>query len=118
MVLPNTGTFLRGLKLCGESRTQQVLFVCKKKIGDNHPLFGASIWKRTLFTLLGILQLFTNIVDKLALKNAWLLPIFFLDFNKTCKDLLFPHIRKPGKNTFGVPYYMKFRVKKIIAKFK
>ena len=60
---PNAGIFLRGLKLCGESRTQQVLLVCKKKIGDNHPLFGASIWKRMLYTLLCILQLLTNIVD-------------------------------------------------------
>ena len=29
-------------------------------------------------------------------------PNFLLDFNNTCKDLLFPHIRKPGKNTFEV----------------
>ena len=59
VVLTNTGACLRGLKLCGESRTQQVLLVCKKKIGDNHPLFSASIWKRTLYIAL----YFTNIVD-------------------------------------------------------
>ena len=35
-------------------------------------------------TLLCILELFTNIVDELSLKNAWLPPIFFLDFNNTC----------------------------------
>ena len=35
-------------------------------------------------TLLCILKLFTNIVHELFLKNAWLLPIFFLDFNNTC----------------------------------
>ena len=34
-------------------------------------------------TLLCILELFTNIVHELTLKNAWLLPIFFLDFNNT-----------------------------------
>ena len=35
-------------------------------------------------TLLCILQLFTNIIHELSLKNAWLPPIFFLDFNNTC----------------------------------
>ena len=35
-------------------------------------------------TLLCILKLFTNIILELSLKNAWLPPIFFLDFNNTC----------------------------------
>ena len=35
-------------------------------------------------TLLCILKLFTNIIHELSLKNAWLPPIFFLDFNNTC----------------------------------
>ena len=35
-------------------------------------------------TLLCILELFTNIVHELSLKNAWLPQIFLLDFNKTC----------------------------------
>ena len=35
-------------------------------------------------TLLCILKLFTNIVHQLSLKNAWLPPIFSLDFNNTC----------------------------------
>ena len=35
-------------------------------------------------TLLCILELFKNIIQELSLKNAWLLPIFFLDFNNTC----------------------------------
>ena len=34
--------------------------------------------------LLCILKLFTNIIHELSLKNAWLPPIFFLDFNNTC----------------------------------
>ena len=34
-------------------------------------------------TLLGILQLFTNVIHELSSKNAWLPPIFFLDFNNT-----------------------------------
>ena len=35
-------------------------------------------------TLLCILKLFTNTIHDLSLKNAWLPPIFFLDFNRTC----------------------------------
>ena len=34
-------------------------------------------------TLLCMLKLFTDIIHELSLKNAWLLPIFFLDFNST-----------------------------------
>ena len=33
--------------------------------------------------LLFILKLFTNTIHELSLKNAWLPPIFFLDFNNT-----------------------------------
>ena len=47
VVPTNTGIFLRGLKLCRESRTQQVLLVSKMKIGGNHAFFRdnkASIW--------------------------------------------------------------------------
>ena len=28
-------------------------------------------------------KIFTNIIHQLSLKNAWLPPIFFLDFNNT-----------------------------------
>ena len=35
-------------------------------------------------TWLCILKVFTNIVHELSLKNAWLPPIFFVDFNNTC----------------------------------
>ena len=35
-------------------------------------------------TLLCILKLFEDIIHELSLKNAWLPPIFFLDFNMTC----------------------------------
>ena len=35
-------------------------------------------------TLLCIIKLFTNIIHQLSLKNAWLPPIFVLDFNNTC----------------------------------
>ena len=36
VVLTNTGMFLRSFELCGESGTQQVLLVSKKKIGGSH----------------------------------------------------------------------------------
>ena len=45
-------------------------------------------------TLLCILELYTNIVHELSLKNVWLPPIFFLDFNNTWEDLPFLHNRK------------------------
>ena len=35
-------------------------------------------------TCLCILKILTNIVHKLPLKNAWLPPIFFFDFNNAC----------------------------------
>ena len=35
-------------------------------------------------TLLCILKLFSDIIHELSLKNVWLRPIFFLDFNRTC----------------------------------
>ena len=50
-------------------------------------------------TLLCILLLFRIIVAWLSLKNAWLPPIFFMDFNTRYQDLLFPHGDKPCKNT-------------------
>ena len=40
MVPTNIGEFLRGLKLCGESRTQKVLLVSKVKTGGNHTFFS------------------------------------------------------------------------------
>ena len=55
VVPTNTGIFLCGLKLWGESRTQQVLFEPKKKIGGNHAFFRdkkASILKKKIHTLL------------------------------------------------------------------
>ena len=48
-------------------------------------------------TLLCILKLFTNNIHELSLKNAWLPPIFFLDFNNTCYDLHFLHNHTPGQ---------------------
>ena len=41
--------------------------------------------ERHTCTWLCILKLFfTNIVHESSLKNAWLPPIFFFDFNNTC----------------------------------
>ena len=39
VVPTNTGIFLRGLKLYGESRTYQMPLVSQKKIGGNHAFF-------------------------------------------------------------------------------
>ena len=39
VMLTNTGIFLRGTKLSGESRSYQVLLVSKKKIEGNHAFF-------------------------------------------------------------------------------
>ena len=50
-------------------------------------------------TLLYILAVFRDIIAYLSLKNAWLPPSFFLDFNSPCQDLLFLHSHKPDKNT-------------------
>ena len=43
VVPTNTRIFLRILKLCGESRTKQVLLVSEKKIGGNHAFFRDSL---------------------------------------------------------------------------
>ena len=51
-------------------------------------------------TLLCILELYTNIVHELSLKNAWLPPIFLLDFNNTGKIYLSCIIINRAKNTF------------------
>ena len=48
-------------------------------------------------TFLCIIKLFTNIIHQLSLKNAWLPPIFVLDFNNTCEDLQFLHNHKLGQ---------------------
>ena len=47
--------------------------------------------------LLCILELYTSIVHELSLKNAWLPPISFLDFNKSWEDLPFLHNHKSGQ---------------------
>ena len=41
-------------------------------------------YEKERHTLLCNLELFANIVHELSLKNAWLPPIFFLDFNNSC----------------------------------
>ena len=40
-------------------------------------------FEKELHTLLCVLKLFTNVIHELSLENAWLPPIFFLDFNNT-----------------------------------
>ena len=65
----NTGIFLSGLKPRGESRTQQVLLVSKRKIGGNYACFRANhfnLEKNAIHCLRTVLyfKLFTkNVVD-------------------------------------------------------
>ena len=51
-------------------------------------------------TLLCMLELLTNIVHALSLKNEWLPPIFFLDFNNLVKIYISCIIINRGKSTF------------------
>ena len=87
-MLTNTGIFLRGLKLSGESTVDlsKYSWYPKRKLGVTMH-FGEIIklqFEKECHTLLCILKLFTDIIHELSLKNAWLPPIFFLDFNRIC----------------------------------
>ena len=57
----------------------------------------ALLYFTLLYTLLCILELYTNIVHELSLKNAWLPQIFYLDFNNTWEDLPFLHNHKSAQ---------------------
>ena len=59
-------------------------------------------FEKELHTWLCILKPFTNIVHELSLKNAWLPPIFFFDFNNITlvKIYISRIIINWGKNTF------------------
>ena len=54
-------------------------------------------FEKECHTLLCILELYTNIVHELSLKNAWLHPIFFLDVSNTWEDLPFLHNHKSAQ---------------------
>ena len=98
--LLNKGIFLCGLKLCGESRTCQMLLVSKKKIWGNHAFFRsnkASTWKKKPYNAF----YFAVFLNNCCLINYCLItskkcvvppppppPIFLLDFNSPC----FPRI--------------------------
>ena len=60
----NTGIFLRGLKLYGESRTYQMLLVSKKKLGVTMHFSEITKlqFRKKSHTLLYILALFRDIV--------------------------------------------------------
>ena len=53
------------------------------KIGHSTEILKADVFERQPKPNFCILKLFTY-VHELSLKNGWLLPIFFFDFNKTC----------------------------------
>ena len=72
-------------KLCGKSRTYQVLSVSKRKLGETRHFseiiklqFGKMPYIALYFTA------FRVIVAYISLKNAWLPPIFFLDSKSPC----------------------------------
>ena len=73
---------------------------CQMKIGGNHAFFPEIIkvqFRKISHTLLYILVFFRDIV---ALKHAWLPPIFFLDFNRPNAKICFSRIViKSHKNT-------------------
>ena len=87
-MLTNAGIFLRGLKLCRERRSSysKYSWYTERKLGVTmHSLqINKLQFENERHTLLCILELFTNIVHELTLKNAGLPLIFSLDFNNTC----------------------------------
>ena len=99
LMLTNTERFLRGLKLSGKVDLSKYSSYPKRKLGVTmHFLEIMKLqFEKQRHTLLCILKLFTNIIHKLSLKNAWLPPILFLDFNNTCEDLHSLHNHNPGK---------------------
>jgi len=54
-------------------------------------------FERERHILLCILKLFTGIIPQLSLGDAWLPPVFFLDFSGACWDLRFLGNRRPGQ---------------------
>ena len=74
--------FLRGLKLCGESITYQVILVSKKKIGVNHAFFRdnkASIWKKAPYIALYFAAFWNNCCLIIS-KKCLVTPNFFFGF--------------------------------------
>ena len=83
MVPSNTGIFLSGLKLCGESRTQQVLLISKKKIWGNHAVFRdnkASICKKKNAIHSFIFYSFLELLLLNYLKESGFTPNFLFGF--------------------------------------
>ena len=82
----NTGIFLRTLKYPEKEDLSKYSWYPKRKLGVTlHFLEIIKLqFEKKCHTLLCILKLFTDIIHELSSKNAWLPPIFFLDFNRTC----------------------------------
>ena len=86
VMLTNAGIFLRGLNYAEKVDLSKYYWYPKRKLGVT--MHYSEIIKlqfdKKRHTWLCILKLFTNIVHELSLKNAWLPPIFFFDFNNIC----------------------------------
>ena len=82
VVPTNTGIFLRALKLCVESRTQQVIFISKKKSWGNHTFFrdnNASIWKKATYIAL-YFTVFLNYCCLIFSEKCLVTPNFLFGF--------------------------------------
>ena len=78
-----------------------MLLVYKKKIGGNHALseiIKLQFWKKMPYIAL-YFTAFQNNCCLIISKKCVVTPIFFLDSNNPCWDLLFPHSHKPRRNT-------------------
>ena len=63
------------------------------------------------------LSTFQNCCFIICKRNAWLLPIFFLDSNSPCKDLLSPHSHKLRKDaSVIVGTVLKYPILQLCAK--
>ena len=75
-----------------------MLLKSNKKIGGNHAIFNL----QKALKYKAMYGVHSQIEAELSLKNAWLLPIFFLDTKSTYKDLLSLHSFRPRKNIPGL----------------
>ena len=71
-----------------------MLLVSKKKIRNSHAFCRdnkASIWGKNAVHCFVFYCFLELLLRNYLFKNAWLRPILFLDSNRPCQGLLFPH---------------------------
>ena len=65
-------------------------------------VYTLKLWEKITFyhfSKKGLFRFFLHVEAQLSLKNAWLPPVFFLDFNSPWYDLLVSHSHHLGKST-------------------